>query len=274
MDPAAKGIREARGGDLLPRCLLALGLVLAAVPVAVLLLSTAVGGPLTYDLADALSAWSGPWRVYRGVMSRLAMPSLLLILVVMVVALWRAHRRAAFVLALTVLLANLTVQAIKHSPVVPARQLALIDPMSGHVGVAAAMALGWVVVGPARAKAVSALCAVAAITGVSLGVVLAGWHTLPQVVCPLVICMGWSVAAATLVPAEGGSRWATTAGLRRGGIVVSLVSAIGFTALTLLAQPPPTGGGLVPSLLTLTGLLVVVASLAAVGTVLAVGRTA
>jgi hypothetical protein len=213
--------------------------------------------------------------VLRDLLSRLTIPSFLVILVVMLVAVGRTCRRAAFVLALTVVLANLTVQAIKHSPVVPPRQLALIDPMSGHVAIVAAIALGWLVVAPARAKAVSSLCAVVGITGISFGVVLAGWHTLPQVVCPLVISTGWAVAAGMFLPPEESSRWATTMRLRRGGVVAGLVGAFAFTALALLVQPPPThSDGLMPPFVTLTGMLLLLASLAAVGTVLAVGRTA
>ena len=275
MDPAPKGIREAGGAGLLPQGLLALGLVLGAVPAAALLLSTATGGPLTYVVADALSARSGPWQVLRDVLSRAAMPALFLILIVMLIAVWRARRRAALVLALAVVLANLTVQAIKHAPGVPPRQLALIDPMSGHVGIVAAIALCWLVVAPRRAKAVSALCAVVAITAISFGVILAGWHTLPQVMCPLLIAAGWAVAAGMVVPTEGSSPWATTPTLRRDGAVACLVGTVGFTAVILFAHPPPTSSeGLVPSLLTATGILLLLASLAAVGAVLAVGRTA
>jgi hypothetical protein len=275
VDPAPKGNREPAGGGLLPQGLLALGLVVAAVPAAVLLLSTTAGGPLAYVVADALSALSGPWQVLRDFLSRLAMPSLFIILILMLLAVGRASRRTAAVLALTVLLANLTIQAIKHAPGVPPRQLELIDPMSGHVGVVAAIALGWLVVAPRKTKAVSALGAVAMITGVSLGVVLAGWHTLPQILCPLLISTGWAVAAGMLVPVERSSRWATTMRLRRGGAAAGLLGTVGFTAVILLAHPQPTPReDLLPSLLTLTGILLLLAALATVGTVLAVGRTA
>jgi hypothetical protein len=275
VDPAPKAIREAAAArSLLPKGLLALGIVVGAVPAALLLLSTPAGGPLTYEMADALSDRSGPWQVLRDLLSRAAMPALFLILIVMLVAIWRARRRAALVLAVTVVLANVTVQAIKHSPVVPSRQLALIDPMSGHVGIVAAIALCWLVVAPRKATAVSALCAVVAITGISFGVVLAGWHTLPQVVCPLLIATGWAVAAGMVVPAEE-SRWATATWLRRGGAVACVLGAVGFTAVLLVAHPPPTPSeGLVPSLLTVTGVLIPLAGLAAVGAVLALGRTA
>jgi hypothetical protein len=275
VDPTDNGHREAAGAGLLSHGLLALALVVGAVPAAVLLLSTTAGGPLTYDVADALSARSGPWQVLRGLLSRAAMPTLFLILILMLIVVWRARRRAAVVLAVTVLVANLTVQAIKHAPGVPPRQLALIDPMSGHVGIAAAIALSWLVVAPRKAKAVSALCAVAAIAGISFGVVLAGWHTLPQVMCPLLIATGCAVAAGMFVPADGGTRWATSRRLRRDGAVACLVATIGFTAVVLFAHPPPTrSDGLVTSLLTVTAVLLLLASLAAVGAVLAVGRTA
>ncbi len=275
VDPAPKGIREARGEGRLRQGLLALALVLGAVPAAVLLLSTTAGGPLTYVVADALSARGGPWQVLRDLLSRAAMPTLFLILVLMLIAVWRVHRRTALVLALAVVLANVTVQAIKHSPVVSPQRLALIDPMSGHVGIVAAIALCWLVVAPRKTKALSALLAVVAITAISFGVVLAGWHTLPQVICPLLIATGWAVATGLVVPTEDGGRWATTTRLRRDGAVACLVGTVGFTAIILFAHPPPMQSeGLVPSLLTVTGVLLLLASVAAVGAVLAVGRTA
>ncbi|HEY6742083.1 MAG TPA: hypothetical protein VI110_06960, partial [Lapillicoccus sp.] len=154
-------------------------------------------------------------------------------------------------------------------------QLELIDPMSGHVGVVAGIALGWLVVAPRKAIVVSALCAAAAITGISFGVILAGWHTLPQVMCPLLIATGWAVALAALVPAEGSSRSDTTMPLRPAGAATALLGAVAFITVILLAHPAPTRSeGLVPSLLTLTGILLLLASVATVGAVLAVGRTA
>jgi hypothetical protein len=275
VDPAPQGNREQAGRGFVPQGLLGLALVVGAVPAAVLLLSTAAGGPLTYVVADDLSSRSGPWQLLRDLLSRAAIPTLILILILMLLAVWRARRRAAFVLALTALLVNLTVQAVKHSPVVLPGQLELIDPMSGHVGVVAGIALGWLVVAPRKAKVVSALCAAAAITGISFGVVLAGWHTLPQVMCPLLIATGWAVAAGMVFPGEESSRWLTTRRLRRDGGFACLLGTVGFTALILLAHPPPSGSaGLVPSLLTVTGILLLLASVATVGAVLAVARTA
>ena len=274
MDPAPNDIREAAPGRLWPRGLLALGFVVGAVPAAVLLLSTRAGGPLTYDLADALSARTGLWQAMRDLLSRAAMPTFFLILILMLVALWRTRRRAALVLALMVLLANLTVQAIKHSPGVSPQQSPLIDPMSGHVGVLAAIALGWLVIAPRRAKGISALSAVAAITGVSFGVILAGWHTLPQVVCPLLIAAGWAVAAGMAFSVEESTPSATTTWLRRSGAVACLLGTVGFVALILVAHPSPTGSeGLVPSLLPITGVLVLLASAATVGAMLVIDRT-
>ena len=275
MDPARKGIREPASGGLLTRGLLALGLIVGSVPVAVLLLSTTAGGPLTYLVADALSGLNGPWQALRDSLSRLALPFSFLIFVGMLLVLGRGSRRAASVLLATVVLANVTVQAIKHTPVVPARQVALIDALSGHVGVVAGIALGWLVVAPIKTKAVSAIGAVATITAMSFGVVLAGWHTLPQVICPLMICTGWAVAAGMLAPGKGSSGSAASVQLRRGGAISCLLGALGFAVTVVLTHAPLTSvEGLLPSLLTLTGILLLLASLAAVGTVLAVGRTA
>jgi len=98
-------------------------------------------------------------------------------------------------------LSNVMVQFVKLAPLGIEQGPTALDPLSGHVGVAAGVCLGWLVVAPARWRAGSAAAAAGVLVAVTSGVILAGWHSPFQVLCPLLIATGWTaVAAAVMSP--------------------------------------------------------------------------
>lgn len=140
----------------------------------------------------------GGWLVVRDGLAYVAIPILLLLAGIMVLACARRSPRQAILLAAHLLGANLTVQLLKHVPPAAQPLLAPLDPLSGHVGVVAATCLGWLVVAPPRWRAPSAAAGLVAVSGVTFGVVLASWHSVPQVFCPLLVCVGWALLLAAV----------------------------------------------------------------------------
>jgi hypothetical protein len=189
----------------------AAGLVVAGVaaPLARSLTSTPLGRTWSRVVDDAMSDLSGVWRVLRGVYAYALIPTLFVLLAVL---LYVTHRqrgaRAAWVLVAVAVLSNVMVQVVKLAPLGIEQGPTALDPLSGHVGVAAGVCLGWLVVAPTRWRVGSAVAAAAVLVAVTSGVILAGWHSPFQVLCPLLIATGWTtVAAAVLsptVPRPGG----------------------------------------------------------------------
>jgi hypothetical protein len=139
---------------------------------------------------DTMSDRPGVWRLMRGALAYLAIPGFFIVLVLMLIACFRRSVRAACVLAGVALLSNVSVQLVKHGPLWLGGSWSSVNPLSGHVGVAAGVCFAWLVVAPSELRRRSALASLIAIAGVSAGVVLAGWHTLFQVFCPMLICAG------------------------------------------------------------------------------------
>jgi hypothetical protein len=153
------------------------------------------------DVVDAtMSDRSGMWRLMRGGLAYLVVPALFGLLILMLWARYRRSPRSAVMLGGVALLANLSTQVVKHPPFSLGDAWALLNPLSGHVGVAGGVLLGWLVVTPARNRGRWVLTAFGVIASVGSGVVLAGWHTPFQVVCPLLICTGWAIVGSALMP--------------------------------------------------------------------------
>lgn len=179
----------------------------------------------------------------RGGLAYLAISVLFVLGALVVYALWRTSRRRALAYAVTGLLANLTVQGVKHGVLPGGHSL---NPLSGHVGIAAAVCLGWLAFSPRRARGdVWAVGAVVA--GVSGGVVLASWHTVPQVLCPLGIVTGWVLlgigvvdqGAAVAGPEESlGSTWPALLAAGVGGAGLGIVVVCVASRTTALATHP------------------------------------
>jgi hypothetical protein len=110
----------------------------------------------------------------------------------------RRSRRDAAVLAGFMVVSNVLVQLVKH-PGLTITPLSDIEPISGHVGVLGAAALGALLAATRRREGAVAVTAGTVLAATGLGVILAGWHTLPQVVCPLFIVSGCSLIASTVL---------------------------------------------------------------------------
>jgi hypothetical protein len=180
-------------------------LVAVAAPLSYVLASTTIGRDWTQVVDDTMSDRTGVWRLLRGGFAYLTIPALLLGLAVLLVVTYRRSPRAAWVLAGTSLAGNVTVQLIKHPPPGIVAWLPL-DPLSGHVGVAASICLGWLVVAPVARRLRFAVVAALVIAAVAWGMLLAGWHSPFQILCPLLICAGWALVGRAVLlirPVEG-----------------------------------------------------------------------
>ena len=225
-----------------PGTLLLAGFVIlaAALPLTYLVASSPAGHVWPGLLEDeALLTKSTLWAPVSD-LGRLAKPVVILLGLVMVVACARVSRRSTAVLVGVVVLSNLTVQGLKRPVVFDAPHLGGLNPLSGHVGLVGAVLLGWLVVAPAALKAASVVCAVAAIGGVCAGVVLAGWHSPAQVLCCLMICLGWALVGAAAMGQDANDRAAPRWGLPAGGTL----AALGAVVLTwgLVASQSLTAG--------------------------------
>lgn len=129
------------------------------------------------------------WHGMRGALAYVAIPSLLILGALASYAIWQGSRRAAIVYAAVGLASNLTLQAVKHGHLPGSDEL---NPLSGHAGVAGAVCLGWLAFAPRRTSQ-DGWAAWGVTCGVSGGVILASWHAVPQVLCPLGIVTGWVV---------------------------------------------------------------------------------
>ena len=99
---------------------------------------------------------------------------------------------------------NVVIQIIKHPLAWSFPAVEMLDPLSGHVGVAGAVALGWALSVRRERRASAAVAAVGVISVVGVGVVLAGWHSVAQVVCPfLVVLGGMTIADGLMSPPRG-----------------------------------------------------------------------
>jgi hypothetical protein len=180
-----------------------LGLVVAAAPLSQWLADTTDGARWAQRLHDLVSDQSGVWRLMRGGLAYVAIPALLVLLALMALACYRRSVRRAALLVITVVIANLSVQLVKHAPFGFADDVSRLNPLSGHVGVAASACLTWMVVAPPGRRRGTAPASGLIIGGVAFGVIMAGWHTPWQVLCSLMLCTGWAVvSSAFVVPAH------------------------------------------------------------------------
>ena len=127
-------------------------------------------------------------------------------------------------------LSNVTVQAMKLVPAWHLGPFAAVDPLSGHVGVTAGVGLALLVIAPARWRWLVATAVAVIIAVTSAGVVLAGWHDVAQVMCPLAVCVGFAVAGCAALPHRSRTDSSTVStervlagGLTGFGLAVSLL---------------------------------------------------
>lgn len=183
-----------------PGTLVTVGLVIvgAALPLSQLIATLPAArrwGVLTAIAAETLRP--DRWEAVAA-MGQLVKPFLLVAGLVLFVVELRSSRRSAGVVALVVIMTNLTVQGVKHLPFVDEVVLGTLNPLSGHMGLATSVGLAWVAVARRRRGVVSSAVTIM-LAGVGVGVVYAGWHTVPQVVCPLLAGTGWALVATGLL---------------------------------------------------------------------------
>lgn len=233
------GASPLRVDGILPRprvcCQVAgLTLVTVAAPISAWLAATASGRAWSEIIDDTMSDRSGAWHFMRGGLAFLVIPALLLVLALILLFLYRRRSmRSVVVLGIIVLLSNLTAQFVKHAPFGLGEAWPTLNPLSGHVAVVTSISLGWLVVVPARLKPVSTVSAIVTIGGVSCGVMLAGWHTPFQVLCPVLISTGWAILCAPYADMSDEQQAARATGERPwlDGALVFL----GLSSLTLVA---------------------------------------
>lgn len=198
-------------------------------------------------------------RVLREISGPAVVPVLGVLLAVLLVIAWRRSRRDAATLAVVAVGASATVQLLGPSTV---PVIGDVGALSGHIGVAGAVCLGWLVVTRTRSVAWTAGPAVVVMGAVVVAMVQARWHSLPEVVASVGVATGWAIAALGMSPPLEGRSSLRSAAVAGSGI---LLGATGLAVTTVLggisaAQVGPEPVGLV----TVAGLSVVVM---AVGTV-------
>lgn len=231
---------------------LALGaaLIVLAVPVGWLLAKWPGLHAWSASLDALVEARGGPWRLMRGVLAHLAIPALLLGAGVMVVVVFRRSRHRAMVLAGAMVGANLMVQVVKHPVVWHPDWAAALDPLSGHAAVSSAVLLASVLVVPTALRPATAAMGTVVVWLVGVGVVLASWHTVVQVICPFIAALGWVILADGLLPPPTGSRH------RSRGSVLGVTGGVLVCAFSLVAaarSAPPTDSTLAGAAVCLLG---------------------
>ena len=142
-------------------------------------------------------------HLLRGGLGWIADPVLVVVaLVAVVVMLRRGRWREALVATVVWLGANGTVQAIKHGivPFVPGHHA---PELSGHQGVVwGAVVAVALAVAPRWRRTVVTWGAVAVVL-MAVGILLTGWHTLDQVLVPLLICAAWTLLLVPFAAGDG-----------------------------------------------------------------------
>ena len=221
--------------------------VVVAAPLAGWMTSTSVGERWSHVVDDTMSNLTGPWKALQLVYAYLVIPALVVVFAVLCRGVYRRSRRSAVVYAAAALLTNLSVQFVKLAPLGLTQSPTSLDPLSGHVGVAAGVGLGWLLVAPATRHLRSEVLSAAVLVAVSSGVMLAGWHSPFQVLCPLLFGTGWSLIGAAVL--ARGDAWAPPTRARTWRDVAAIVSGavvVGVSTAVLLADAatfPHVGAG-------------------------------
>jgi hypothetical protein len=221
--------------------LVVVGTVIAvlAVPVGLTLAQWSRLQAFSVAFGGLVDEQGGVFRLLRGALAYGAMPVLLVLAAALVAATFRRARRDALVVGGAMLAGNLTVQLIKHPLNWAHSPLVVLDPLSGHVGMATAVAMGSILVARLARQLTVAIAGLAVVSLIGVGVILAGWHSLAQVVCPFLVVLGWMIIATGFLsegehPSAGRFRRAfTIAGI--GGLGVAIGSLI-----LIIGRPVPT----------------------------------
>jgi hypothetical protein len=202
----------------------AAGLVVVAVaaPLAGWMTYTPTGTRWSKVIDDTQTDVTGLWRVLQLGYAYLLIPALFVMFAVLLVSVYRRSRRRAWVFGAVALLSNLTVQFVKLVPLGIEESSTSLNPLSGHVGVAAGVCLGWLVVAPAPWRRRSAAGAAGVLVAVSTGVMTAGWHSPFQVLCPLLMATGWAIVGSAVLSRPSGVRGSGPSSDLRHGVAATL----------------------------------------------------
>lgn len=224
-----------------------LATVAVAAPLAGWMTSTPIGAHWSQVVDDTLTDLPQPLKVLQLVYAYLAIPALVLAFAVLCWLTYRRSWRAALTYAAVLLLTNLSVQFVKLAPLGLKPSSTSLDPLSGHVGVAAGVVLGWLLVAPVRRHLRSEVLSALVLVAVTSGVMLAGWHSPFQVLCPLLFGMGWSLVGAAVLargaaaaPTLRARTWRDIAAIVSGAVVVGISTAV---LLANAATFPHIGAG-------------------------------
>src|SRR5436190_412012 len=170
------------------------GIIATALPVACLMAGWRPGQELAVAVHEELWGRPGVWRLLRGALAYVAMPTMLATAAVVILVALRRSRRTAALLAAGMVLGNISVQAVKHITPLQAA-VGSVDPLSGHTGVVVSVCLAALVALPSRSRPRLAPVFAGAQWAVLYGVMLAAWHSFPQVSGSALLSAGWLVAA-------------------------------------------------------------------------------
>ncbi|MFW5469152.1 hypothetical protein ACOCJ4_03810 [Knoellia sp. CPCC 206435] len=226
------------------------------------LATTPAWADLGHVLVQDVRPRPGVWRLVRGTLHHLALPALGLVATLLAGVAWRRDRRAALLFVAGVVATNVVVQAMKRGPL-PAPEG--LNPLSGHVGVAAGIGLCWFAAlsgGPGSALPRAARGPVAAVVsgGVAVGVLLTGWHDVPEVLGPLGVATGTAIAVAQPVAGHRPRVFGWTAVLGAGALAALLVTWSASWGAG--ASDDPLAAGVLSAALALAGTACAVALVA------------
>lgn len=229
-----------------------LGAVVVAVAAPVVLgvlLATPAGHAWSTSLSDVVDALGrGRQRLLRGGLRWIATPFVVLVVAWCFVAMIRAGRRRATLVAFVVGLGSfLTSEAIKLDVLpFPSYGVGGGRDVSGHVAMVAAALVVVAVAAPAQRRTRVRWVAWALLVGTSLGVIGARWHDAGDVVIPLSVATAWCVVAWAVLTwrrpqVPDGDRTGRSSPV--GWVVVALCAA----AAGLLVASGATGAGTAPA---------------------------
>ena len=188
--------------------------------------ATVVSTSSTWSWVTVLVRYQVVWRegiwVDLRELLRLAMPALFVIGVLITLAIWRQSRRLAVAYVVVGVTANLLNQAVKHD-LLPGG--GAVNPLSGHAGLVGAVCLGALAFWPRRPSSVAVIGALAAISSICVGLVLVGWHTVPQLLESLGLVLGCVVLGSAICPRSPSPGRACTASAAVGAGFLGVAAA-------------------------------------------------
>jgi hypothetical protein len=185
--------------------LLAVVFAVLAVGVAFAFGSTSLGRELEWAVHDAVSGLrDGGWRLVRGGLGRIVPAASAVAIVVLTVAGYRRRGPTVALAAVVVVVgANLTDQAVKRGvlPFPPSARSGAEPLLSGHPPLVLSVGLLAALVASTAARRLVIVVAGTGVVLTAVGVVVSGWHTLGEVVAPVLLFAAWACIGGAIVAA-------------------------------------------------------------------------